>query len=46
MLIRHVNDGRLYLYDILEKKKKQATLWNPKILLGKNPSLSKVYFKG
>lgn len=40
MLIRHANDGRLYLYNVLEIKKKQATLWNPKILLGKNPSLS------
>ncbi len=39
MLIRHDADGKMYLYDIMDIKKKRATLSNHKILLGKNPSL-------
>lgn len=42
MLLRHANDGKMYLYDILDIKKKRATLSNPKILLGKNPISSTV----
>ncbi len=43
MLIRHDVDGKMYLYDIMDIKKKRATLSNHKILLGKKPiSLSTV----
>ncbi len=40
MLIRHANDGKLYLYDVLDITKKRATLSNFEILLGKTPFLS------
>lgn len=39
MLIRHDADGKMYLYDIMDIKKKRATLSNHEVLLGKNPFL-------
>lgn len=37
MLIRHSNDGKLYLYDVIDIKKKRATLSANKRLPDKNP---------
>jgi len=27
MLVRHSNDGKLYLYDVIDIKKKRAVVW-------------------
>lgn len=43
MLIRHASDGKLYLYDILDIKKKRATLSSNKLYLAKNPFLFSVF---
>ncbi len=40
MVIRHAKDGKMYLYDIMNKKKKRAPFSSPKTLLSKNPFLS------
>ena len=37
MLIRHSNDGKLYLYDVIDIKKKRATLSANKRLPDKKP---------
>ena len=39
LLIRHDNNGKLYLYDIIDIKKKRATLWSHRLYLAKNPFL-------
>ena len=37
MLIRHSNDGKMYLYDVIDIKKKRATLSANNRLPDKNP---------
>ena len=37
MVVRHAKDGKIYLYDIMNIKKKQATFSSPKTLLSKKP---------
>lgn len=37
LIIRHANDGKMYLYDILDIKKKRAPRWSHKALLGTKP---------
>lgn len=39
MLIRHSNDGKMYLYDIVDIKKKRATLSANNCLPDQNPFL-------
>ena len=37
MIIRHARDGKKYLYDIINIKKKRAPFSSPKTLLSKKP---------
>ncbi|EKC69606.1 helix-turn-helix protein [human gut metagenome] len=37
MVIRHAKDGKMYLYDIMNIKKKRAPFSSPKTLLSKKP---------
>jgi hypothetical protein len=37
MVVRHNQDGKLYLYDIMNIKKKRAPFSSPKTLLSKKP---------
>ena len=37
LLIRHANNNKMYLYDIIDIKKKRAPLWSCKALLGTKP---------
>lgn len=44
MLIRHNKDGRLYLYDIMNIKKKRESFSSPKTLLSKKTRFLYAYF--
>ena len=35
LLIRHDNNGKMYLYDVIDIKKKRATLWSHRLYLAK-----------
>ncbi len=35
LLIRHDNSGKMYLYDVIDIKKKRATLWSHRLYLAK-----------
>lgn len=45
LLVRHDMNGKMYLYDIIDIKKKRATLWSLRLYLAKNPFLFIKYNK-
>lgn len=46
MIIRHAEDGKVYLYDILDIKKKRATRLDPKIVHDTKPISFILIIKG